>query len=142
MKIMKPNQIKFATLLLGLSVAAAVAQTNALQLPPIAKGPFKPDWNSLTNYQTPDWFRDAKFGIWAHWGPQCEPEHGDWYARSMYIQGSADYKSHLAEYGHPSTNGFKDVIHQWKAANFDPDQSARVLQGKRREVFHGAGKPS
>ncbi len=66
---------------------AADAQTNLpsqLKLPPIAEGPFKADWNSLTNYQTPEWFRDAKFGIWAHWGPQCEPEHGDWYARSMY----------------------------------------------------------
>jgi alpha-L-fucosidase len=112
-------------LLLGLPLTAAVAQTSspmALNLPPIASGPFKADWNSLTNYQTPEWFRDAKFGIWAHWGPQCEPEHGDWYARSMYEHGSGDYKSHLAEYGHPSTNGFKEVIHQWKAANFNPDQ--------------------
>src|SRR5665647_1155672 len=76
----------------------------------IASGPFQPTWESLTSqYQTPDWFRDAKFGIWAHWGPQCEPEHGDWYARNMYMPGQPDYKSHLAEYGHPSTNGFKDV---------------------------------
>ena len=69
---MKPNQIKFTALLLGLSLATAVAQTNSLSLPPIANGPFKADWNSLTNYQSaPEWFRDAKFGIWAHWGPQC-----------------------------------------------------------------------
>ena len=122
---MKLSPPKLITLLLALSFPAALAQTNSpsvLKLPPIASGPFKPDWNSLTNYQTPEWFRDAKFGIWAHWGPQCEPEHGDWYARSMYIQGSSDYKSHLVEYGHPSTNGFKDVIHQWQAANFDPDK--------------------
>ena len=69
----------------ALTFTAAVAQTNlpaTLNLPPIATGPFKPDWNSLTNYQTPEWFRDAKFGIWAHWGPQCEPEHGDWYVLS------------------------------------------------------------
>jgi len=119
---MKLNQIKFIALLLGLSLTVAVAQTNSLNLPPIATGPFQPNWESLTNYQTPDWFRDAKFGIWAHWGPQCEPEHGDWYARSMYLQDSRDYKSHLVEYGHPSTNGFKDVIHVWKAANFNPDK--------------------
>ena len=119
---MKLKQIKFAVLLLSLSLATVFAQTNSLQLPSIASGPFKADWNSLTNYATPEWFRDAKFGIWAHWGPQCEPEHGDWYARSMYIQGSSDYKSHLAEYGHPSTNGFKDVIHEWKAENFNPDK--------------------
>ena len=119
---MKLKQIKFAVLLLSLSLATVFAQTNSLQLPSIASGPFKADWNSLTNYATPEWFRDAKFGIWAHWGPQCEPEHGDWYARSMYMQGSSDYKSHLAEYGHPSTNGFKDVIHEWKAENFNPDK--------------------
>ncbi len=112
-----------AVILAGLSFTAA-AQTNfpALTLPSIAKGPFTADWNSLTNYQTPEWFRDAKFGIWAHWGPQCEPEHGDWYARLMYLPGQPDYTSHLAEYGHPSTNGFKDIIHQWKAENFDPDK--------------------
>jgi len=56
----------------------------------IAAGPFKPDWDSLTNYQTPEWFRDAKFGIGANWGPQCQPEQGDWYARSMYEEGSGN----------------------------------------------------
>jgi len=112
----------FAALVAGWSLTAAVAQTNSLSLPPIAAGPFTADWHSLTNYTTPEWFRDAKFGIWAHWGPQCEPEHGDWYARSMYLPGNSDYKSHLTEYGHPSTNGFKDVIHEWQAANFDPER--------------------
>jgi alpha-L-fucosidase len=68
------NQTRLSLLALGCSLATALAQTNSLQLPPIAAGLFKPDWNSLTNYQTPEWFRDAKFGIWAHWGPQCEPE--------------------------------------------------------------------
>ena len=57
---MKLNQIKFIALLLGVSLTAAVAQNNSLKLPPIAAGPFKADWNSLTNYQTPEWFRDRK----------------------------------------------------------------------------------
>ncbi|MGH8023165.1 MAG: alpha-L-fucosidase [Limisphaerales bacterium] len=116
------KRIQLIVLSLGISVMAASAKTQPLNLPPIAAGPFKPNWNSLTNYHCPEWFRDAKFGIWAHWGPQCQPEHGDWYARNMYIQGSPDYESHLKEYGHPSTNGFKDVIRVWKAANFHPDQ--------------------
>jgi alpha-L-fucosidase len=132
---MKVNQIQFTALLLGFSLAAAGAQTNALKLPPIASGPFKPDWHSLTNYQTPEWFRDAKFGIWAHWGPQCEPEHGDWYARNMYMEGSPDYKSHLAEYGHPSTNGFKDIIHQWQAANFNPDKLLAFYKANGAKYF-------
>ena len=116
------KRTRLVSVLLSLALARAMAQANTLDLPAIAAGPFKPDWNSLTNYQCPEWFRDAKFGIWAHWGPQCEPEHGDWYARLMYIQGSADYDSHVREYGHPSTNGFKDVIHDWKAENFNPDK--------------------
>src|SRR5271165_5377160 len=120
---MKTNQLAAAAFLFCAGLTAASAQTApvVLNLPPIADGPFKPTWESIsTQYKAPDWFRDAKFGIWAHWGPQCEPEHGDWYARNMYMPGSADYKSHIAEYGHQSTNGFKDVIHEWKAANFDP----------------------
>src|SRR5713101_6916907 len=102
----------------------------------IATGPFKPTWESLsTQYQTPDWFRDAKFGIWAHWGPQCKPEHGDWYGRKMYMPGDWDYKTHIAEYGHPTTNGFKDVIHEWKAANFDPDKLLAFYKANGAKYF-------
>jgi alpha-L-fucosidase len=133
---MKLNRVKLSVFVLGCSLAAASAQTNSLQLPPIAAGPFKPEWNSLTNYQSaPEWFRDAKFGIWAHWGPQCQPEHGDWYARSMYEQGSDDYKSHLVEYGHPTTNGFKDVIHVWKAEHFDPDTLLKFYKDNGAKIF-------
>jgi alpha-L-fucosidase len=119
---MKARRVLLFAIVMGLSlVGAAQAPRPALTLPAIADGPFRPDWESLKTYQTPDWFRDAKFGIWAHWGAQCEPEHGDWYARSMYIEGNRDYTSHLAEFGHPSKVGFKDVIRRWKAARFDPD---------------------
>ncbi len=88
----------------------------------ITQGPFEPSWESLKQYQVPDWFRDAKFGIWAHWGPQCQPEHGDWYARGMYQEGSDSYKYHIQKYGHPSKFGFKDVINEWKAENWNPGQ--------------------
>ena len=130
------TKTKFILGLAGLLFAAqVVVAENTLHLPPIAPGPFKADWSSLTNYQTPEWFRDAKFGIWAHWGPQCEPEHGDWYARSMYETGSGNYKSHLAEYGHPSTNGFKDVIHEWKAEHFDPDKLLKFYKDNGAKTF-------
>jgi len=89
---------------------------------PYEPGPFQPSWDSLTNYECPEWFRDAKFGIWAHWGPQCQPEKGDWYARNMYIEGSAQYWHHVKTYGHPSKFGFKDIINIWKAERFDPDK--------------------
>jgi alpha-L-fucosidase len=131
---LKQNQL--SVLMLGCSLATTLAQTNSLSLPAIAAGPFKPEWSSLTNYQSaPEWFRDAKFGIWAHWGPQCQPEHGDWYARGMYEEGGWQYKSHLAEYGHPSTNGFKDVIHEWKAEHFDPDKLLKFYKDNGAKIF-------
>jgi len=87
----------------------------------VAQGPFQPTHESLAAYEPPRWFRDAKFGIWAHWGPQSAAEAGDWYARNMYMQGSPQYKHHLEHYGHPSKSGFKEVIATWKADAFDPD---------------------
>ncbi|MDB2385427.1 alpha-L-fucosidase [Polaribacter sp.] len=85
-------------------------------------------WDQLANeYECPEWFRDAKFGIWFHWGPQAVPEQGGgWYARHMYMQdvgrqkfGKMANPYHVKTYGHPSEFGFKDVINSWKAENFD-----------------------
>ena len=87
---------------------------------PCAPGPFAPTFESLRQYTCPGWFRDAKFGIWAHWGPQCLPMTGDWYARHMYVQGSAQYEHHCRTYGHPSEFGFKDIIELWRGERFDP----------------------
>ncbi len=84
-------------------------------------GPYKPTWDSLLQYDAPEWYRDAKFGIWAHWSPQCVPEDGDWYARNMYIQGSAQNKYQLEHYGPPSKFGYKDLCAQWTLLNWDPE---------------------
>jgi alpha-L-fucosidase len=102
---------------------------------PFAKGPFKPTWDSLQNYQTPEWFRDAKFGMWAHWGPQCQPEAGDWYARAMYQEGSRQYKIHLEKYGHPSKFGFKDVVNEWKAENWNPEELVNLYKSVGTQYF-------
>jgi len=102
---------------------------------PVAPGPFSPTWDSLSQYQVPDWFRDAKFGIWAHWGAQCEPEQGDWYARGMYLEGNADYLWGVAHYGHPSESGFKDVIHRWKAENWDPEKLMALYKRAGAQYF-------
>jgi alpha-L-fucosidase len=102
---------------------------------PIAKGPFKPTWESLQNYQTPEWYRNAKFGMWAHWGPQCQPESGDWYARGMYQEGSWQYKIHLQKYGHPSKFGFKDVINEWKAENWNPEELVSLYKNAGAQYF-------
>jgi len=87
-------------------------------------------WEELTDqYEFPEWYTEARFGIWAHWGAQTEPEMGGgWYARHMYMQdvgkqqwGKNAYPYHVKTYGHPSEKGFKDVIHEWKAENLDTD---------------------
>jgi alpha-L-fucosidase len=61
--------------------------------------PFQPAWESLQQYHCPEWFRDAKLGVWAHWGPQGGPKQGDWYARNIYIQGSRQNKCHVEHFG-------------------------------------------
>ncbi len=101
----------------------------------IQSGPFKPTWDSLSDYQVPDWFRDAKFGMWAHWGPQCQPERGDWYARGMYQEGSDQYKYHVEKYGHPSKFGFKDVINEWKAEKWDPEAIVSLYKKAGAKYF-------
>lgn len=105
--------------LLGAPLGVA-ALASAAPLP-VARGPFRPDAESLRTFQTPAWFRDAKFGIWAHWGPQAVPRAGDWYARQMYVPGHRHYTHHLEHYGHPSEKGYKDIIPLWKAEKFDPE---------------------
>jgi alpha-L-fucosidase len=86
----------------------------------IATGPFTPAWESLRQFHCPAWFRDAKLGIWSHWGPQSVPMYGDWYARRMYIEGEDQYRHHWRVYGHPSQVGYKDIVALWKAEKFDP----------------------
>lgn len=106
----------------------------------IEQGPFEPTWESLRTYTCPEWFRDAKLGIWAHWGPQSVPMYGDWYAQHMYEEGSAQYLYHLRTYGHPSKFGYKDIIALWKAEHFDPEALMRqyVAAGARYFVAQAA----
>jgi alpha-L-fucosidase len=98
-------------------------------------GVFQPTWQSLQQYKTPAWFQNAKFGIWAHWGPQCQPEQGDWYGRFMYDEGSDQYKWHVAHYGHPSKAGFKEVINDWKAENWNPEKLVSLYKRAGAQYF-------
>lgn len=85
-------------------------------------GPYKPTWDSLLQYDAPEWYQDAKFGIWAHWSPQCVPEDGDWYARNMYQQDQKQYQFQQDHYGSPSRFGYKDLCAQWTMLNWEPDE--------------------
>ena len=102
---------------------------------PVATGAFSPTVESLSAYECPDWFRDAKFGIWAHWGPQCQPEDGDWYARNMYLERDQAYRYNIDAKDHPSRFGFKDWIHEWKAENWDPDALVRLYKEAGARYF-------
>jgi alpha-L-fucosidase len=106
---------------------------------PVAPGPFQGTMDSLTNYHCPEWFRDAKFGIWAHWGPQAVPRSGDWYAKHMYVQGHPQYQHHLQNYGHPSTNGYKELIQLWKAEKWDPDRLMALYKRAGAKYFVSMG---
>ncbi len=102
---------------------------------PVATGKFESTWQSLQQYEVPQWYRNAKFGIWAHWGPQCQPGQGDWYARSMYNEGSWQYKWHVNNYGHPSLFGFKDVVNSWKAEKWDPEKLVALYKRAGAQYF-------
>jgi len=120
---MKKNvNFKFLLCAVALCYGNAYAQTSSGSVEePMETGIYEANWESLSQYEVPEWFRDAKFGIWAHWGPQCEPESGDWYARHMYFPGHWQYNAHVNKYGNPAEFGFKDVINIWKAASWDPE---------------------
>ena len=102
---------------------------------PVTPGKFQPTWDSLHQYQCPDWFRNAKFGIWACFGPQNVPEDGDWYARNLYVEGSRQNKYHVAHYGPPSQFGFKDVIHLWRAEHFDAEKLVALYKKVGAQYF-------
>ena len=119
---------------------------------PIETGTFQPTWDSLAaNYPSNDiaWLRQAKFGIWVHFGPQAAGQSGDWYARKMYIEnetwGSPAYDNHIRDFGHPSVAGYKDILQNWNPSALDPaaltktyhDAGARFLlvQGVHHDEY-------
>ena len=118
--------------LFSLYIIFVQAQKADLQ---IANGPFKPTDESLKQYKCPDWFRDAKLGFWAHWGPQAVPRQGDWYAKKMYLENDPDYKYHVAHYGHPSKFGYKDIISLWKAEKWDPEKLMALYKKAGAKYF-------
>ena len=93
------------------------------------EGPFRADWESLQKYEVPEWYKDAKFGIFIHWGAYSVPAYGnEWYPRNMYSSGSDEYKHHAATYGTPDKFGYKDFLPMFKAEHFDPSAWAELFQ--------------
>ena len=98
---------------------------------------FDSTFASLLQYECPTWFRDAKFGIWSHWGPQSVPMYGDWYARHMYVQDHPQNLYHTRHYGHPSKFGYKDICALWKAETFEPDALMALYRKAGARYFVG-----
>ncbi len=105
---------------------------------------YEPNWESLAGHnEEPDWIKDAKFGIYFHWGVYTVPAYGsEWYPRWMHIsddstrwnQGTTNvdvrksiYNHHLKTYGHPSKFGYHDFIPMFKAEKFDPEAWAELF---------------
>jgi len=90
---------------------------------------FTADWESMKQVETPDWFRDAKFGIYFHWGPYSVPAYdSEWYSRNMYEEGHRARKYHEETYGPLDEFGYKDFIPMFTAEHFDADEWAALFK--------------
>ena len=102
-------------------------------------GPFRPDFESLETYKVPEWYKDAKFGIFIHWGVYSVPAYGsEWYPRLMYTEGTDENKHHIATYGPLNKFGYKDFIPMFKAEKLRPAGVGAPVQRVGSEV-RGAG---
>ena len=105
-------------------------------------GPYKPTWDSLLQYDAPEWYRDAKFGIWAHWTPQCVPEDGDWYARNMYMQGSKQNEFQRATLRPSLYLRIQRPVSSMDAAQLGTGRADRAIQEGRSPLVLDRCQPS
>ena len=127
-----------------IALAASCPAAEDLERLPVARRvPANPAWDRIAaTWTCPEWYQDAKFGRWLHWGPQAVPlKGGGWYARHMYLQhhndswGKGAWEYHRATYGPQSEFGFKDICRLWQAEKFDPDATVgRMKQWGARFV--------
>ncbi len=133
----------------GVNIDQLIVGNGDLGLPPDiwnlpafkpASGPYIADWTALgLTYSTPEWWRDAKFGAWAHWDPQSMPEQGDWYAYHMYQQGSADFNYQVSHFGDPSVSGYKEICENWVIDQWDPNSLMDLYVQMGAKVFMAMG---
>lgn len=142
-------QIRLDTSDVALDIDYLIVGNSDLGLPPdiwnlppllVADGPYKADWKEISRlYTAPDWWREAKFGAWAHWDPQSMPECGDWYARGMYQEGHWQYDYHLKHFGHPSEYGYKDICHNWVIDKWNPEELMNLYVEMGARYFMSMG---
>ncbi len=86
----------------------------------IENGRYKADWKSLAHHKTPEWFTEAKLGIFIHFGIYSVPGFGnEWYSRTMYDPKHREFEHHIKTYGKHSEFGYKDFIPMFRAEKFD-----------------------
>ena len=126
-------------ILLALMATVFLSASAQLSDVEVKTGEYKPEWESLSEWECPEWFMDAKFGIWAHWGPQCHAEAGDWYARFMYYAGTGAYNWHVQNFGDPAEFGLKELCNDWKAQNWDPEKLIALYKSVGARYFMALG---
>lgn len=149
---MKTSSLALMTIALLAIFPTSCREKQAKHEPKVFTPSFTSDIESFRAYQYPEWFRDAKFGIWAHWGPQAVPRQGDWYARKMYesavmnrrtnlptAKPGREYLYHTEHYGHPSKFGYKDIIPLWKAERWDPEKLMTLYKRVGAKYFVSMG---
>ena len=95
----------------------------------IARGPFDATWESLMQFEPPKWYRNAKFGIFIHWGVYSVPAYDrEWYPSNLYIQGSKAYEHHIKTYGAQKDLGYKDLIPMFMADKFDAKKWVELFE--------------
>jgi alpha-L-fucosidase len=92
-------------------------------------GPYRPDWETLQKYEIPQWYKDAKFGIFIHWGVLSVSGIGnEWYPRNMYQQKEPEFQQHIKKYGPQDKFGYKDLIPLFRAEKWDPADWAKLFK--------------
>ena len=97
-------------------------------------GPYRPDWATLIKYQQPQWYKDAKFGIFIHWGVYSVPAaENEWYPRNMYHPGDGAYKNFQEHYASQNpaekdVKGYKDLIPLFRAEHFNATEWAKLFK--------------
>jgi len=129
------KRLLLTALFAATGTALALAQNEQVD-----SGKYDSNWESLAQWECPEWFKDAKFGIWAHWGPQCAAESGDWYGRGMYEKGGWQYNYHVKTFGDPKDFGLKDLCNAWKAENWNPDELVKLYKEVGARYFFTLGQ--
>lgn len=123
--------LNLKTCIVCLILATGLLNSSIAQEPrPETKAVYTADWESLKKHNpAPEWFRDAKFGIYFHWGVYSVPAFGnEWYPREMYRKTSREYKHHVLKYGGPTGFGYPDFVPRFKAEKFDANEWAELFE--------------